>query len=219
MSEKEKMNRRAALKIGLAALAGTGSVANAANAEVTPKQTEGPFFPTKDQDDKDRDMTMIQGNKEAAKGDVIYLTGQVVDQNGDPVEGALVDIWQANAAGRYHHERDTNPAKVDPNFQGWCQLKTDAKGNYNVKTIKPGAYPATKKWWRPPHIHFKVAKRGYIELTTQLYFEGEKLNDKDGIYQRLGKDGQKMVTVKLGDGPKDDPKAKSGHFKIVIEKV
>ena len=213
MSDK-KIDRRSALKMGFATLAGTGAACSAANKTLTPKQTPGPFFPNKPQKDVDMDLTHIEGNKEKAKGEVLYISGKVIDQNGDPVVGAIVDVWQADVNGRYHHERDDNPAKLDENFQGWGQLKTDKDGKYSFKTIRPGKYPG-----RTPHIHYKVAKRGYIELTTQLYFADEAAqNKKDFLYKRL-KGQQKLVTIAFVDGPKDDPKSKSGTFDIIIEKI
>ena len=105
----------------------------------------------------------------------------MTDEDGAPVAGAVVDVWQANAAGRYAHERDPNPAPLDPNFQGWAIITADDEGRFRFKTIKPGAYPVGGGWTRPPHIHFKVARRGYREITTQMYFPGEPLNDVDRL--------------------------------------
>ena len=215
MSEEKKMDRREAMKIGLAALAGSGAAAaHAANSNLTPKATPGPFVPNKPQDDTDLDMTQIKGHKERAKGDVLFISGQVLDQHGKPVVGAIVDVWQADVNGRYHHERDDNPAKLDENFQGWGQLKTDKEGKYNYKTIMPGKYPG-----RTPHIHYKVAKRGYVELITQLYFDVyKKENHKDFLYKRL-KGEQGKVTIALKNGPEEEPKSRQGVFNIVIEKL
>ena len=98
---------------------------------------------------------------------------------------AVVDIWQANAAGRYSHEADPNPVPLDPNFQGWAIMTTNDKGRYSFKTVRPGAYPAAKGWDRPPHIHFKVSRRGYHDITTQMYFENEPLNDVDHLLKSL----------------------------------
>lgn len=212
-----KITRRMALGAGLGIAAGAIGVAAGA-APATPPQAEGPFFPVRDQPDKDADMTRVAGRKESAQGEVVRVTGRVVDQHGKPVAGALVDAWQANAHGRYSHEADPNTAPLDPNFQGWAQLKTDESGRFAVTTIVPGAYPAEAGWWRPPHIHFKVARRGYRELTTQMYFAGNELNDADRLLQELPPAQQRRLIVDFAraEGAGGIP---TGHFDIVIEKV
>jgi len=138
----------------------------------------GPFYPVIKPLDQDADLTVIQGKPGRAQGQVIYVTGQVLDLKGQPVPGAEVEIWQANTFGRYTHPYDTNPASLDPNFEGYGVQITDAKGRYRFKTVKPGAYPASEDWMRSPHIHFCVTSRTN-RLITQLYFEGEPLNEKD----------------------------------------
>jgi len=148
-----------------------------------------------------------------AEGEIVLVEGRVLDPAGNPIANAVVDVWQANAAGRYAHERDPNTAPLDPKFQGWAIMKTDATGRYAFKTIRPGAYPAEDDWWRPPHIHFKVARRGYRELTTQMYFEGEALNDVDRIVQNLPEAERVSVIAKRVDA------ASPYVFDIVIAKV
>lgn len=215
MAGNTRFTRRQMMQGGLGAVALAASAPLVA-AGLTPAQTEGPFFPKKDQADKDLDMTRVEGRSEAARGDVVEISGQVLDQTGAPVAGALVDVWQANAAGRYDHEADTNPAALDPNFQSWARLVTDAEGRYRIKTIKPGHYPVRKGWARPPHIHFKVACRGYREITTQMYFAGEALNDVDLIWTSLSVDERASVTVAM---VADGSAAPSGRFDLVIRKV
>lgn len=167
----------------------------------TPPQTEGPFYPVKDQVDKDWDLTVV-GNKTArALGQVIYIRGTVQDEQCRPVPKALVEIWQACASGKYNHPGDDNPAALDPNFQYWGRIVTDANGQYLFKTIKPGAYPADATWMRPPHVHFKVHRRGFNELTTQLYFSGESLNDTDKILLAVPKDERERVLVPFASSP------------------
>ena len=106
------------------------------------------------------------------------------------MKGARVELWQANTHGRYTHPSDTNPAPLDPNFEGFAIQDTDAEGRYRFKTIKPGAYPATANWMRPPHLHFEVTGK-INRMITQMYFPGEALNDKDLLLQniRLNRDG------------------------------
>jgi protocatechuate 3,4-dioxygenase, beta subunit len=220
----KQLNRRNFIRAGLTV--GAISAADKALGAVlclrpTPQQTEGPFYPVDDQVDKDADLTFVQGGSQRAEGEVIYLTGRVIDQDCKPVEGALVEIWQACKSGKYNHKNDPNPAPVDPNFQYWGQAVTNKEGEYIFKTILPGAYPADEDWMRPPHIHFKVHKRGYRELTSQLYFAGEALNEKDLILQNLSKEDQKRVTVTLVPtfNPKLEAGTRSGNLDISISRV
>ncbi|MDX1625278.1 MAG: protocatechuate 3,4-dioxygenase subunit alpha [Wenzhouxiangellaceae bacterium] len=198
--------------LGIAATAASAPLLGAP----TPTQTEGPFFPIVDQADKDADLTRIEGHSETADGEVVVVEGRVLDNDGQPIESALIDVWQANANGRYAHEADPNPAPLDPHFQGWGRLLTDAEGRYRFRTIKPGAYPAMEGWSRPPHIHFKVARRGYHELTTQMYFAGEPLNDVDRLLQALPEDQRNRLIVDFA--PRDDD-APHGTFDIVLAAV
>ena len=160
---KSVFSRRDWLKLSmglsLGGLLGTAKAAQAQCENLTPQQEMGPFFPYHDIKDKDHDLTMIDGHSARAVGELIYVRGQITDQQCQPVAGAIITVWQANAAGRYRHEYDTSSAQADPNFQGWAMLKSDDNGHYGFKTIKPGAYGS-----RTPHIHFQVAKRGYHEL-------------------------------------------------------
>ena len=111
-------------------------------------------------------------------GERMIVSGRVLDENGRPVRGALVEVWQANAAGRYHHAIDNHDAPLDPNFTGCGRVLTDALGRYSFKTIKPGAYPWRNHYnaWRPAHIHFSLFGLGLMQrLVTQMYFPGDPL--------------------------------------------
>lgn len=225
MSALKRMTRRALLQIGLiVAGAATGRLfaktTNDNRSCETPAQTQGPFYPKHEQADTDLDLTHIKGHSEHAKGDIIYVSGQVMDDHYKPVPGALVDVWQANKHGRYHHEYDTNPAPLDLNFQGWGQIRADDEGRYRFKTIIPGAYPVNEEWSRPPHIHFKVSKRGYHELITQMYFADHALNEKDRILLALPESERGKVIVAFEAGLADDePGAKRGQFNIMLRRV
>ena len=216
MSESTKINRRFMLKAGAGLAAGVVS-ANVVGgvSPLTPKNPEGPFYPRHDQLDKDTDLTLIRGKTGHAEGQVIRVTGRVIDEQGAPVEGVLVDIWQANTYGRYSHEDDPSTAPLDPNFQGWGMVKTDADGRYSFTTIKPGSYRVESDWVRPPHIHFKISRRGYHELTTQMYFANEKLNEKDRLLLAVDEKARKLLVVEFQD--KDG--IPRGDFPIVLEKV
>jgi protocatechuate 3,4-dioxygenase beta subunit len=215
-----KTERRSFLKTVLTS--GGVAVVGAASAkaaelclQVTPRQTEGPFYPIEDQLDKDVDLTQIKGRFQSAKGEVIYIKGVVQDQNCNPVSGALVEIWQACFSGKYNHPSDPNTAELDPNFQYWGRAVTNAAGEYSFKTILPGAYPADENWIRPPHIHFKVHRLGHAELTSQLYFKGHELNDLDLVLQSLSKSEQEAVLVELR---KEEGKT-VGEFNITLRSL
>lgn len=192
------MKRRELLKwsLGAGSALGVASLAKAAPLCVgkTPAQTEGPFYPITDQNDKDWDLTFVNGTNQKAAGNVIVIVGQVLDQNCTSLADTLVEIWQACVTGKYNHPNDPNTASLDKNFQYWGKATTDSEGYYLFKTILPGAYPADTNWMRPPHVHYKVNKWGYKELTTQLYFEGNQYNDKDLILNQIAKaDRSKVV--------------------------
>ena len=154
------------------------------NLKPTPNEIEGPFYPVVAQKDRDFDLTQTKGQSGTAQGLIIFIEGIVLNERGEPVENAVVDLWQANALGRYSHPSDPNKAPIDPNFQGWAIVPSGVNGTFRFKTIFPGSYPAAQGWLRPPHIHFKVSKPGYQELTTQMYFPGHELNVKDLLLLR-----------------------------------
>ncbi len=182
--------------------------------------TEGPFYPEKDQEDKDNDLTRVRGRNKSAKGEVFIIQGKVTDSDCRPVEGALVEIWQACATGRYNHSADPNTdAQLDEDFQYWGRDTTDKEGKFWFRTIKPGAYPAIPGVWdRPPHVHFKVQKRGYRELTSQMYFAGESLNEKDRILNDLTEAEKRNVIVDFTP-LEDQPDIAEGRFNVIIKKI
>lgn len=220
---KRKFIFTGAALTGLAASTSSSSLASWCANKVTPQQIEGPFYPIHDQIDKDNDLTWVQGRDHAAGaalGEVIYIQGRVTDINCSPVAGALVEIWQACHTGRYDHPADPNPAELDENFQYWGQCVTDENGGYIFRTILPGSYPAGRDWMRPPHIHYKVSKLGYMELITQLYFKGNPLNDGDLILRRLpAAERNKVVVDLVSPGLAFDPNRRVANFDITIENV
>jgi protocatechuate 3,4-dioxygenase beta subunit len=144
----------------------------------TPQETFGPFFPVHTPRHHDFDLTRVPGRAGRALGQVIEISGRVLRTDGSPVMGAALEIWQANAAGRYANPIDKNPAPLDPNFEGVALLHTTEEGRYRILTIKPGAYPDPGGGMRTPHIHFDVTSEDY-RLVTQMYFPDEALNEKD----------------------------------------
>jgi protocatechuate 3,4-dioxygenase beta subunit len=123
-----------------------------------------------------------------AIGQLMHIAGRILDEDGRPVRGAVVELWQANAAGRYFHPIDQRAAPLDPNFIGNGRVQTDEEGRYAFFTIKPGAYPVPVKetWWRPPHLHFSVLGPSSLSrLVTQMYFRGDPLNALDRILNSI----------------------------------
>ena len=119
-----------------------------------------------------------------AQGQLIHVGGRVLDEDGRPVAGAIVELWQANAAGRYLHPIDTRDAPLDPHFVGNGRTRTDSHGRYGFTTIKPGAYPVPNsgRWWRPPHVHLSILGPSCLSrLVTQMYFPGDPLNAHDRL--------------------------------------
>ena len=131
----------------------------------------------------DDDLTKSADGHEA-QGERIVVSGRVLDEDGRPVPDTLVEIWQANAAGRYIHAADQHPAPLDPHFFGAGRVATDAQGRYRFTTIRPGAYPWRNhaNAWRPAHIHFSLFGRSFLQrLVTQMYFPGDPLHALDPI--------------------------------------
>lgn len=151
---------------------------------VTPSQTIGPFFNLGLICEGDDDMACKAPGRPRAQGTPIVVTGQVVDEDGRPVRKALIEVWQADRAGKYDHPDDTMPVQPDPDFKGWARVLTDDDGRYRFRSVRPGPYPnpGYDNWMRPPHIHYSIFAAGLMErLITQLFFPGEALNDVDPI--------------------------------------
>ena len=149
----------------------------------TPDQILGPFYPVQKPADGGTDLTRLKGRAGQAQGQVIYVTGRVLNLRGDPCAGVNLEIGQANGAGRYTHPHDRNPTPLDPNFDGYANVVTDSQGRYRYRTVKPGAYPVVADYWRPPHIHYDITGK-VNRLITQMYFPDEPLNKKDSLLQQ-----------------------------------
>lgn len=219
--DNKKANRRKFLKnIGLTV--GTGIVSSSFinqisnlttdECKTTPILEIGPYGVMKylKQADHDIDLTQINGNSSVAVGEIISVFGKVTDKNCNPLKHAVVEIWSANHFGKYHHEYDYSERKDDPNFQGWGQAITNEKGEYRFKTILPGQYNNRTK-----HIHFKISKKEYHELTTQLFFEGEERNKTDFVLNNLTHEEQLLVICPIVE----KNKLKQIEFNITLDKV
>ena len=144
----------------------------------------GPFYPIARPADADADLTWIKGHDVRAIGDVIEISGRVFDVKGNPIPGATVELWLANAAGRYAHPSDISTAKLDPNFQGYATLRADAKGEWRIVTIKPGGYDSPIGH-RTRHIHFDM-RSDKARNVAQLYSpEAADVNARDPLYKLL----------------------------------
>jgi protocatechuate 3,4-dioxygenase beta subunit len=169
------MNRRDLLHaITVVATLAPLSAAHALTA--TPLQSRGPFYPDRLPLDDDNDLVRVEGHPDLARGEITDLTGRVVHPSGEPIRGALVEIWQCDANGRYLHRADSGGPPRDPGFQGYGRFETGADGGYRFRTIKPVPYPG-----RAPHIHFAVQAPGRHPLVTQMYVEGAPENQVDWL--------------------------------------
>ncbi len=172
-----KITRRRWLSRAGLMLASGGLVAEALAADPTMPMAMGPFYPVQKPADADADLVQVAGRPGRAAGTPIEVSGRILDRMGRPVPGARIEVWQANAAGRYAHKSDDSLAPLDPNFEGFASLTTDRDGAYRYLTIEPGAYKAGD-YWRAKHIHYQVDGR-VNRLVTQLYFAGDPLIAQD----------------------------------------
>ena len=153
---------------------------------LTPSQTEGPYYPITLPADTDADL-LVQGERRYTQGEAAWLEGKVTDAAGRALSGGVVEIWQCDQQGRYHHPGDGS--RADPNFQGFGRATIGADGSYRFRTIRPAHYEG-----RTPHIHVKVKLARRELLTTQMYVEGDPRNAADGIWRRLGPTDRAALT-------------------------
>jgi protocatechuate 3,4-dioxygenase, beta subunit len=153
---------------------------------LTPSQTEGPFYPVQLPADSDFDL-LTQGSTRYTQGQASWLEGTVTDRAGRPVQGAVVEIWQCDQQGRYHHPGDGG---ADPAFQGFGRTAVGSAGEYRFRTIRPAVYSG-----RTPHIHVKVRLGKRELLTTQMYVAGDPNNERDFLWRRLGAADRDAITV------------------------
>jgi protocatechuate 3,4-dioxygenase beta subunit len=168
--------------------------------------------------DVDSDLTRQHAGEPL--GERVIVAGSVVDEDGRPQRNALIEIWQANAAGRYLHVRDDHPAPLDPNFTGAGRVMTDDQGRYRFVTIKPGAYPWRNhpNAWRPAHIHFSLFGESFqSRLVTQMYFPNDPLFAYDPIMQSVPDEAARLRMVSSFDLSLTEPEWALGYrFDIVL---
>lgn len=175
-----------------------GARAQTTNLRPTPAQTEGPYYPVQLPADTDFDL-LRNGSAAPYRGTVAWVEGQVSDTQGRPLAGAVVEIWQCDADGHYHHPGDGG--RADPAFQGYGRVSVGADGRYRFRTLRPAPYSG-----RTPHIHVKVALDGRERLTTQLYVRGDPGNARDGLWRSLrdARDRDALTVAFEPGGPERD---------------
>lgn len=191
-TRRDRPRRRFVLG-GLALAAGAVSpgLLRAQATAPTPRMSEGPFYPDRLPEERDADLTRLAGRSARAAGTLMVLSGRVLDTRGRPLAGAQLEVWQANTHGRYLHSADRESSgPLDPNFQGYAALRTDAEGRYRILTVRPGRYPG-----RTPHLHFNALQGGQ-QLTTQMFFADEPHNERDGLYRSLDAAARRALTAR-----------------------
>jgi protocatechuate 3,4-dioxygenase beta subunit len=178
----------------------------------------GPVFGEDIVLEEDSDLT--RQHEGEPLGERIVVTGRVLDRDGRPISNTLVEIWQANAGGRYRHVSDQHPAPLDPNFTGAGRCLTDSEGRYRFTTVKPGAYPWKnhENAWRPAHVHLSLFGRAFTErLVTQMYFPGDPLFDADPIFQSVRDPKARERMISAFDWQTTTPEWALGYrFDIVL---
>jgi protocatechuate 3,4-dioxygenase beta subunit len=184
----------------------------------TLSETSGPIFGRDAIGETDHDLTRQHSGE--PQGERIIVTGRVLDDNGNAVRNALIEIWQTNAAGRYRHAKDKHPAPLDPNFTGAGRTLTDESGNYRFVSIKPGAYPWRNHHnaWRPAHIHFSLFGPAFCtRLITQMYFPGDPLLPFDPVLQSIPDEkGRERLVAKFDLQTTEPDWALGYQFNIVL---
>ena len=181
----------------------------------TPAQTQGPFYPLFKPIDADADLTLLKGATAPAEGEVIEVTGRVLSLKGHALPGVVVEIWQADAKGHYNHVLDAG-GRRDKNFQGFGAVRSGADGGYLFRTIRPRFYD-TGFGVRAPHIHFYVNAAEAGELTTQMYFVGDRYLESDFIFQNVPRAERYRVMVERQDpGSEFEPETGLYNFDLTV---
>ncbi len=186
----------------------------------TLSELTGPVYGEDDIGSLDNDLTRNSVKDGEPLGERIIVTGQLLDDRGKPIPNALIEVWQANAAGRYMHKVDQHDAPLDKNFHGAGRVLTDANGMYRFTTIRPGAYPwgNHSNAWRPSHIHFSVFGTNFLQrLVTQMYFPGDPLLPLDPIYNGIpDKEARESLISKYDHDVTTPEWALGFRFNIVV---
>ncbi|MEL1251237.1 protocatechuate 3,4-dioxygenase [Aurantiacibacter gilvus] len=196
MSHNPKLTRRAFTAGALASAAvGQGALAQVSQ---TPMSVIGPFYPSGYRGETDADLTRIAGHAERAQGQIIEVMGRVRDRFGNPINGARLDIWQANTHGRYDHPQDSSDYPLDPNFQGFASIHTGTDGGWSMTTVKPGGYGQGSDR-RTPHIHVDVVGVDSRKILQMYFPEEAEANAADQLYSYLSNAAPRSTATALGD--------------------
>lgn len=184
----------------------------------TLSEITGPVFGWDDLKPTDNDLTVQ--HRSAPLGERIIVSGRVLDENGKAVPNTLVEIWQANAAGRYPHRADQHDAPLDPNFSGAGRTLSDGEGRYRFVTIRPGEYPWRNHYnaWRPAHIHFSLFGQAFLtRMITQMYFPGDPLLPYDPMYSCIADENARKRLISTFDWETTVPEHALGYrFDVVL---
>lgn len=211
-AEADRRRRRLVLLAPLIALLPRAAGA-APELSATPRQALGPFYPLRPDPAAGNDLGVAAGPERAGsrpQGTPLTIVGRVLDTGGRPQPGVLLEIWQTNAYGRYHHPHDDSPRPLDPRFRGYGRATTDPDGGYRFVTIEPIAYPG-----RTPHVHFRLSRAGRELLVTQMYLPGAAGagNDRDGLFMSVRDPAARQALV----GVRQPEAAETLRFDIVLE--
>lgn len=208
----DRARRRALVRIAALGAAGAFAGSAAAQSQVllvpTPAQTEGPFYPRTLPADRDGDLTQVAGRSKSAQGTYLYLAGTVRRVEGKALDGAVVELWQCDALGVYHHVGERGPQ--DDDFQGYGAVTTDAQGRYAFKTIRPVPYAG-----RTPHLHLKLRHPDAAPLTTQLYVAGDA-TEGDGVVRYSGAAAHARLSMRLEPAAGKEPGAQATSYDFVL---
>lgn len=186
----------------------------------TLSELTGPVYGHEDVGPLDHDLTRNAAKNGEPIGERIIVVGRVMDEDGRPVPNALIEVWQANSAGRYIHKKEVHDAPLDPNFTGAGRCLTDENGEYRFVTIRPGAYPWGNHHnaWRPAHIHFSLFGRNFLQrLVTQMFFPGDPLLPLDPIYNGIpDEEGRQLLIAEYAHDVTRPEWALGYRFDIVL---
>lgn len=183
---------------------------------LTPRQTEGPFYPDHLPLDTDNDLIIVNDATTPAVGKITHLSGRVLDATGNPINRAVVEIWQVDNSGIYIHSKSPGRDGFDNHFQGFGRFETGSTGEYRFRTIQPVPY-APGSFQRTPHIHMSVHLNGHDAFTTQCYIKGHPMNARDGILQAIpAGQARDAVLVDFKPIPKSDTGELSARFDVVL---